>query len=77
MLNNFNNFNKLNTGDFIEFKHEVIIKLNKNPILEQELKQQLSTPIPTPITTDRFRDQDSSSVTAESIVYAFYKAIQP
>ncbi|CAG8786117.1 7012_t:CDS:2 [Gigaspora margarita] len=58
-----NNFNKLNTGDFIEFKHE-------------ELKQQLSTPIPTPITTDRFRDQDSSSVTAESIVYAFYKAIQ-
>ncbi|CAG8698312.1 98_t:CDS:2, partial [Gigaspora rosea] len=47
----------------------------KNLIMEQELKQQLSTPIPTPIITDRLRDQDSSSVTAESIVYAFYQAI--
>ncbi|CAG8793745.1 36343_t:CDS:2 [Gigaspora margarita] len=71
-----NNSNKLNTRDFIESEHEVIIKLDKNLIMEQELKQQLSTPIPTPITSDWLRDQDSSSVIAESIVYAFYEAIQ-
>ncbi|CAG8801880.1 19666_t:CDS:2 [Gigaspora margarita] len=42
----------------------------------EELKQQLSTSIPTPIISDRLQDQDTSSVTAESIVYAFYKAIR-
>ncbi|CAG8615654.1 8179_t:CDS:2 [Ambispora gerdemannii] len=73
ILNISNNFN---TGDLIESEREVIIKLDKNLITEQELKQQLSTYILAPITPVRLRDQDSSSVTAESIVHAFYKAIQ-
>ncbi|CAG8637269.1 7952_t:CDS:2 [Diversispora eburnea] len=40
-LTMLNNSNKLNTRDFIESEHEVIIKLDKNIITEQELKQQL------------------------------------
>ncbi|CAG8569250.1 6842_t:CDS:2 [Diversispora eburnea] len=61
-LTMLNNSNKLNTGDFIESEHE--------------LKQQLSTSILTPITLYWLQDQDLSSVTAESIVYTFYKAIR-
>ncbi|CAG8728049.1 7834_t:CDS:2, partial [Cetraspora pellucida] len=41
--------------------NEVIIKLDKNLIMEQELKQQLSTFIPTLIISDQIQDQDSSS----------------
>ncbi|CAH1769132.1 10855_t:CDS:2, partial [Entrophospora sp. SA101] len=55
---------------------DLIIKLDKNLITEWELKQQLSMSISIPIASDQLRDQDSSSVTAESIVYIFYKAIQ-
>jgi len=51
---------------------DLIIKLDKNLITERELKQQLSMSISIPIGSDQLRDQDSSSVTAESIVYIFY-----
>ncbi|CAG8856341.1 3281_t:CDS:1, partial [Gigaspora margarita] len=59
--------NNSNTRDLIESEHgEVITKLDKNLITEQELKQQLSASIPISITPDRtledqLRDQDSSS----------------
>ncbi|CAG8724402.1 10622_t:CDS:2 [Gigaspora margarita] len=79
MLNNSNN---LNTGDLIESDHsEVITKLDKNLITEQELKQQLSASIPISIAPDQtledqLRDQDSSLVTAQNIICMFKKAIK-
>ncbi|CAG8639101.1 14508_t:CDS:10 [Cetraspora pellucida] len=48
-------------------KLPVIIKLDKNLITEQELKQQLSTSIPISIISDQIQDQDLSSVTTEII----------
>ncbi|CAG8766255.1 11664_t:CDS:10, partial [Gigaspora margarita] len=65
-----------NTFNTSKLPDDLIIKLDKNLITEQELKQQLSIPISIPIASDRLRDQDSFSITAESIVYVFYKAIQ-
>src|SRR5437763_7218049 len=52
---------------------EVIAKLDKNMIVEQELKQQLSSPAHTTM-SDQTLEQDPSSDTAQNIVFMFKKA---
>src|SRR3954464_7746764 len=52
---------------------EVIAKLDKNIIVEQELKQQLSSPAHTTM-SDQTLEQDPSSDTAQNIVFMFKKA---
>ena len=55
---------------------EVIAKLDKNIIVEQELKQQLSSPAHT-LSSDQILEQDSSSSdTAQNIACMFRKAIK-
>ena len=55
---------------------EVIAKLDKNIIVEQELKQQLSAPAHT-LSSDQILEQDSSSSdTAQNIACMFRKAIK-
>ena len=53
---------------------EVIAKLDKNIIVEQELKQQLSSPAHTSTSDQTSEEQDPSSDTAQNIVCMFKKA---
>ncbi|CAB5380348.1 unnamed protein product [Rhizophagus irregularis] len=53
---------------------EVIAKLDKNIIVEQELKQQLSSPAHTSTSDQTLEEQDPSSDTAQNIVCIFRKA---
>src|SRR5256884_123726 len=53
---------------------EVIAKLDKNIIVEQELKQQLSSPAHTSTSDQTSEEQDPSSDTAQNIVCMFRKA---
>src|SRR5256884_1537944 len=53
---------------------EVIAKLDKNIIVEQELKQQLSSPAHTTMSDQTLEEQDPSSDTAQNIVCMFRKA---
>ncbi|CAB4401628.1 unnamed protein product [Rhizophagus irregularis] len=53
---------------------EVIAKLDKNIIVEQELKQQLSSPAHTSTSEQTSEEQDPSSDTAQNIVCMFKKA---
>ena len=53
---------------------EVIAKLDKNIIVEQELKQQLSSPAHTSTSDQTLEEQDPSSDTAQNIVCMFRKA---
>ncbi|RGB23088.1 hypothetical protein C1646_822261 [Rhizophagus diaphanus] len=53
---------------------EVIAKLDKNIIVEQELKQQLSSPAHTFMSDQTSKEQDPSSDTAQNIVCMFRKA---
>ncbi|CAG8625892.1 15864_t:CDS:2, partial [Funneliformis mosseae] len=52
---------------------EVIAKLDKNIIVEQELKQQLSSPAHTSTSDQTLEEQDPSSDTAQNIVCMFRK----
>ena len=52
---------------------EVIAKLDKNIIVEQELKQQLSSPAHTTTSDQALEEQDPSSDTAQNIVCMFKK----
>ena len=54
--------------------HEVIAKLDKNIIVEQELKQQLSSLANTSTSDQTSEEQDPSSDTAQNIVCMFKKA---
>ncbi|POG65017.1 hypothetical protein GLOIN_2v1782198 [Rhizophagus irregularis DAOM 181602=DAOM 197198] len=53
---------------------EVIAKLDKNIIMEQELKQQLSSPAHTSTSDQTLEEQDPSLDTAQNIVCMFRKA---
>ncbi|GES73729.1 hypothetical protein GLOIN_2v1790230 [Rhizophagus clarus] len=53
---------------------EVIAKLDKNIIVEQELKQQLLSPAHTSTSDQTLEEQDPSSDTAQNIVCMFRKA---
>ena len=68
---------QLESCDMVELKpdqhDEVIAKLDKNIIVEQELKQQLSSPAHTTM-SDQTLEQDPSSDTAQNIVFMFKKA---
>ncbi|CAB4476614.1 unnamed protein product [Rhizophagus irregularis] len=57
-----------------DLHNEVIAKLDKNIIVEQELKQQLLTPAHTSTSDQTLEEQDPSSDTAQNIVCMFRKA---
>ncbi|PKB98175.1 hypothetical protein RhiirA5_431800 [Rhizophagus irregularis] len=57
-----------------DLHNEVIAKLDKNIIVEQELKQQLSSPAHTSTSDQTLEEQDPSSDTAQNIVCMFRKA---
>uniref|UniRef100_U9TWG0 Uncharacterized protein n=1 Tax=Rhizophagus irregularis (strain DAOM 181602 / DAOM 197198 / MUCL 43194) TaxID=747089 RepID=U9TWG0_RHIID len=57
-----------------DLHNEVIAKLDKNIIVEQELKQQLLTPAHTSTSDQTLEGQDPSSDTAQNIVCMFRKA---
>ena len=55
-------------------QHDEVIKLDKNIIVEQELKQQLSSPAHTTTSDQTSEEQDPSSDTAQNIVCMFRRA---
>src|SRR5437763_5480107 len=76
-LENREDSSRLESCDMEELKSdqhdEVIAKLDKNIIVEQELKQQLLSPAHTTM-SDQTLEQDPSSDTAQNIVFMFKKA---
>ncbi|PKY45461.1 hypothetical protein RhiirA4_401249, partial [Rhizophagus irregularis] len=77
-LENREDSSRLESCDVEELKSdqhdEVIAKLDKNIIVEQELKQQLSSPAHTTTLDQTLEGQDPSSDTAQNIVCMFRKA---
>ena len=77
-LENREDSSRLESCDIEELKSdqhdEVIAKLDKNIIVEQELKQQLSSPAHTSTSDQTSEEQDPSSDTAQNIVCMFKKA---
>src|ERR1043165_907372 len=77
-LENLEDSSRLESCDMEELKSdqhdEVIARLDKNIIVEQELKQQLSSPAHTSTSDQTSEEQDPSSDTAQNIVCMFRKA---
>ncbi|CAB4396834.1 unnamed protein product [Rhizophagus irregularis] len=77
-LENREDSSRLESCDVEELKSdqydEVIAKLDKNIIVEQELKQQLSSPAHTTTLDQTLEGQDPSSDTAQNIVCMLRKA---
>ncbi|RGB39742.1 hypothetical protein C1646_811777 [Rhizophagus diaphanus] len=77
-LKNREDSSRLESCDMEELKSdqhdEVIAKLDKNIIVEQELKQQLSSPAHTSTSDQTSEGQDSSSDTTQNIVCMFKRA---